>query len=133
MLVHPHVFYQGLSMKSQGTSRVLFGGIRFPRKRRTHHQKDGTRPPEAGSPGNISGCPWQSSQQHPQCKEENHQNWSSSKHHPPNETAPQSGTHYRAGAAVGTGKPATVSNPQSFEDTHHFPRILASWVLNYIW
>lgn len=31
-----------------------------------------------------------------------------------------------------TGEPATVSNPQSFGDTHPFPRILASWVLNYI-
>lgn len=37
-------------MKSQGTAKILFGGIEFPRKRKHHHQKNETRPPEDVEP-----------------------------------------------------------------------------------
>lgn len=76
-------------MKSQSTSKVFFGGIRFPRKRKPHHQKDGTRPPEAGEPNeHLRLCVAELPAARSMVMMRITRVRSPSKHHPPSATIP---------------------------------------------
>lgn len=131
-LVHPHVSYQGLSMKPRAHHGFPLEQSGFP-ERGSHTIKRIERGRRGwGAQGTSQAVHGRIHSSILNGKEENHQSWSSSKHHPPNETAPQSGVHYQAGAAVANRKAGHCFNPQSFEATRHSPRILASWILNYI-